>query len=87
VEAFHKNLKANVGLAKLPTQGVRTQSNPVFMAIYATFQLECLHLTHKMNRFALRSDLYGSSASLEGMGKTQSRDCLCVTSVINIIMG
>jgi len=58
VEVFHKTLKSNVGLAKSPTQCVRTQSNHVFMAIYAAFQLECLHLTHKMNHFALRSELY-----------------------------
>ena len=58
VEVFHKTLKSNVGLAKSPTKCVRTQSNHVFMAIYAAFQLECLHLKHKMNHFALRSKLY-----------------------------
>lgn len=58
VEVFHKTLKSNVGLAKSPTKCIRTQSNHVFMAIYAAFQLECLHLTHKMNHFALRSKLY-----------------------------
>ncbi|PKM10004.1 MAG: IS701 family transposase [Gammaproteobacteria bacterium HGW-Gammaproteobacteria-3] len=58
VEVFHKTLKSNVGLAKSPTQCIRTQSNHVFMAIYAAFQLEYLHLTHKMNHFALRSKLY-----------------------------
>jgi len=35
-----------------------TQSNHVFMAICAAFQLECLHLKHKLNDFALRSLLY-----------------------------
>lgn len=58
VEVFHKTLKSNVGLTKSPTKCVRTQSNHVFMAIYAAFQLECLHLKHKMNHFALRSKLY-----------------------------
>lgn len=58
VEVFHKTLKSNVGLAKSPTKCVRTQGNHVFMAIYAAFQLECLHLKHKMNHFALRSKLY-----------------------------
>jgi hypothetical protein len=58
VEVFHKTLKSNVGLAKSPAKCVRTQGNHVFMAIYAAFQLECLHLTHKMNHFALRSKLY-----------------------------
>jgi hypothetical protein len=58
VEVFHKTLKSNVGLEKSPTKCVRTQSNHIFMAIYAAFQLECLHLTHKMNHFALRTKLY-----------------------------
>jgi hypothetical protein len=28
------------------------------MAIYAAFQLECLHLKHKMTHFALRNQMY-----------------------------
>lgn len=47
-----------MSLEKSPTQCVRTQSNRVFMAIYAAFQLECLHLKHKLNHFALRGKLY-----------------------------
>ena len=58
VEVFHKTLKSNVGLTKSPTKCIRTQSNHVFMSIYAAFQLECLHLKHKMNHFALRSQIY-----------------------------
>ena len=58
VEVFHKTLKSNVSLEKSPTHCVRTQSNHVFMAIYAAFQLECLHLKHKLNHFALRGKLY-----------------------------
>jgi IS4 transposase len=61
VEVFHKTLKSNVSLEKSPTQCVRTQSNHVFMAIYAAFQLECLHLKHKLNHFALRGKLYISA--------------------------
>jgi hypothetical protein len=53
VEVFHKSLKSNANLAKSPTRTLRTQSNHVFMAIYATFKLECLSLTHKLNPFAL----------------------------------
>ena len=41
-EVFHKTL--------------RTQSNHVFMAIYAAFSLEWLRIKHRMN--ALRSKLY-----------------------------
>ena len=58
VEVFHKTLKSNTGLAKSPTKCVRTQTNHIFMSIYATFQLECLKLKHKMNHFALRSRIY-----------------------------
>ena len=58
VEVFHKTLKSNASLEKSPTHCVRTQSNHIFMAIYAAFQLECLHLKHKLNHFALRGTLY-----------------------------
>ena len=58
VEVFHKTLKSNTGLAKSPTKSTRTQTNHIFMSIYAAFQLECLSLKHKMNHFALRSRIY-----------------------------
>lgn len=57
VEEFHKSLKSNAGLAKSPTQTVRTQINHVFMSIYAVFKLECLKIKHKTNHFALRAKL------------------------------
>jgi hypothetical protein len=57
VEVFHKSLKSNANLAKSPTQSVRTQSNHVFMAIYAVFKLECLSVKNKLNPFALRLKL------------------------------
>ena len=58
VEVFHKTLKSNTGLAKSPTQSIRTQSNHIFMSIYAAFQLECLKLKHKINHFSLRNRIY-----------------------------
>ena len=57
VEVFHKSLKSNAGMAKSPTQTLRTQSNHVFMAIYAVFKLECLSVKSKINPFALRLKL------------------------------
>ena len=57
VEVFHKSLKSNANLAKSPTRTLRTQSNHVFMAIYATFKLECLSVTNKLNPFALSRKL------------------------------
>jgi IS4 transposase len=58
VEVFHKTLKSNTALAKSPTKCIRTQTNHIFMSIYAAFQLECLKLKHQMNHFALRSRIY-----------------------------
>ena len=57
VEVFHRSLKSNAGMAKSPTQTLRTQSNHVFMAIYAVFKLECLSVKSKINPFALRFKL------------------------------
>jgi hypothetical protein len=37
---------------------VTAQNNPVFMAIYAVFKLECLKIKHKVNHFALRAKLF-----------------------------
>lgn len=58
VEVFHKTLKSNTALAKSPTKSIRTQSNHIFMSVYAAFQLECLKLKHKINHFALRNRIY-----------------------------
>jgi hypothetical protein len=53
VEVFHKSLKSNASLAKSPTRTIRTQSNHIFMAICATFKLECLSIKSKLNHFAI----------------------------------
>ncbi len=58
VEVFHKEIKSNTGLAKSPTHTVRTQSNHIFLSIYATAKLSLLSAKHKMNSFALRSKIY-----------------------------
>jgi hypothetical protein len=58
VEVFHKTIKSNTALAKSPTKRVRTQSNHLFMAIYAGFRLECLSIASKMNHFAIKGKLY-----------------------------
>jgi hypothetical protein len=61
VEVFHKNIKSNTALAKSPTSTIRTQSNHVFMSIYASAKLEILAIKEKMNTFALRAKLYISA--------------------------
>ena len=53
VAVLHNSLKSNANLAKSPTRTVRTQSNHVFRAIYATFKLQCLSLANKPNPFVL----------------------------------
>jgi len=58
VEVFHKNIKSNTSLAKSPAKTVRTQSNHIFMSLYAGARLECLSIKKKMNTFALKSKLY-----------------------------
>ena len=49
------SLKSNAGLAKSPTQALRTQSSHIFMSIYAAFKLECLSLKAGLNLRALRA--------------------------------
>ena len=67
VEVFHKSLKSNADLAKSPTRTLRTQSNPVFLAICAAFKLECLSLKSKLSPFALcRKLLIHASRSAYG---------------------
>ena len=58
VETFHKTLKSNAALAKSPTKTVRTQSNHCFMSIYSACRLEWLSVRHRLNHFALRTQMY-----------------------------
>jgi hypothetical protein len=64
VEALHKSLKSNAGLAKSPTRTVTTQNNPVFMSIYTVFKLECLKIKLKVNHFAMRTKLLIKASQL-----------------------
>jgi hypothetical protein len=57
VEEFYKSLKHNVDMAKSPTKTIRTQSNHIFLSIFAFFKLEVLKIKHKTNHFALRARL------------------------------
>jgi len=71
VEVFHKNIKSNTALAKSPTSTVRTQSNHVFMSIYASAKLEILAIKHKVNTFSLRAKLYISALKNAFLGLQQ----------------
>ena len=57
VEQYHKSLKSNASLGRSPARSERTQSNHVFMSIYAVFKLECLRIKYNINHFALRTRL------------------------------
>jgi hypothetical protein len=58
VEVFHKSIKSNTSMAKSPARTVRTQSNHLFMSLYATARLEMLSIQQGLNKFALKSKLY-----------------------------
>ena len=58
VEEFHKSLKSNTSLGKSPSRTVRTQSNHIFMSIYAAFKLEVMNLKQKLNPFTLSRKLF-----------------------------
>jgi hypothetical protein len=45
-------------MAKSPARTVRTQSNPIFMSLYATARLEIPSAQQGLNKFALKSKLY-----------------------------
>jgi hypothetical protein len=57
-EVFHKSIKSNTSLAKSPARTVRTQSNHIFMSLYATARLEMFSLQQGVNKFALKTKLY-----------------------------
>ena len=57
-EKWKKNIKSNTGLAKSPARTVRTQSNHIFMSLYAGAKLECLSIKNGLNAFALKRKLY-----------------------------
>ena len=42
VEVFHQSIKSNTSVAKSPVRPLRTQTNPIFMSLYATARLEIL---------------------------------------------
>ncbi|MEI6709258.1 MAG: transposase [Methylococcales bacterium] len=68
VEEFHKSLKSNAGVAKSPTRTVTTQNNPIFMAIYAVFKLECLKIKCKHTTLLCRqSFLLGAYTELRNL--------------------
>jgi hypothetical protein len=58
VESYHKSLKQNASLEKSPTQTVVTQTNHFFAALCAYIKLEMLHVSTKLNHFALKAKLY-----------------------------
>ena len=58
VEVFHRSLKQNVALGKVPVRRVVTENNHVFAVFYAVFRLECLKMKQLLNHFALQAHMY-----------------------------
>jgi hypothetical protein len=58
VEEYHKSFKQNAFLAKSPTRTVTTQINHLFALLLAYIKLEKLKFVHKLNHFALKSNIY-----------------------------
>jgi hypothetical protein len=51
-----KSLTSNAGLAKSRTKTLRTRSNHVFLALCATFKLECLNIKKKLSSRVVGND-------------------------------
>ncbi len=56
VETLHKTLKSDAALARTPIRTVR--SNHCFMSIYLACRPKWLGVRHRMNHFALRTQIY-----------------------------
>ena len=61
VEEYHKSLKQNASIGSSPAYKVRTQSNHIFLAIYAYTKLEMLKLSTGFNHFAMKTKIYIAS--------------------------
>src|SRR5215510_535230 len=61
VEEYHKSLKQNTSVGSSPAHTERTQSNHIFLSIYAYVKLEKLKLGTMLNHFALKTKIYMAS--------------------------
>jgi uncharacterized protein YrzB (UPF0473 family) len=57
IEEYHKSIKENASLAKLPTKVERSQRNHIFSAIIAYCKLEFLRINTCLNHFGLKYKL------------------------------
>jgi hypothetical protein len=88
VEEYHKSLKNNTSIAKSPTKTVKTQANHLFASICAFIRLEAIHITTKLNHFALKDKIYieALKTALRELEKLKSQNftsgdnklCYCV---------
>lgn len=58
VEEFHKSIKQNACVAKCPARSISSQSNHLFLSLWAYVKLEKLKFANALNHFALKSKLY-----------------------------
>ena len=61
IEEYHKSLKSNAVLAKLPTKLPHTQQNHAFAFLVAFTKLETYRTQTHLNHFALKAKLYHSA--------------------------
>ena len=58
VEEYHKSIKQNACVAKCPARSISSQSNHLFLSLWAYVKLEKLKFANALNHFALKSKLY-----------------------------
>jgi hypothetical protein len=82
IEEYHKSIKQNTSLGSSPAYSVRTQSNHIFLSIFAFVKLEMVSLSEKINHFALKSKIYISALKVAmGIFSTMKdgEDCRCLS--------
>jgi len=76
VEEYHKSLKQNLLLEKSPTKIVRTQTNHLFLTLFAFIRWQRIFLKQFKSHFALKAELY-HSAVRESFQKFLAIQALC----------
>ena len=75
VEEYHRSLKQNISLAKLPTQAVTTQTSHLFASLLAYIKMERLKSVHRLNHFTLKSKIYFIALKMHGKNLRLSKIC------------
>ncbi|GHU29888.1 hypothetical protein FACS1894152_8210 [Bacilli bacterium] len=82
IEEYHKSIKQNTSIGSSPAHSLKTQSNHIFLSIFAFVKLEMISISEKINHFALKSKIYLSALKVAmGMFSTMKdgEDCMCLS--------